>query len=52
MQTQCAISTMESEYLVLSQSMHNLIPLREIMKELMGAFVWKSSANASMCSKL
>ena len=35
MQTQCALSTMESEYLSLSQSMRNLIPLREILKEIM-----------------
>ena len=33
MQTQCALSTMESEYLVLSQAMRDLIPLREILKE-------------------
>jgi len=33
MQTQCALSTMESEYLALSQAMRDLIPLREIMKE-------------------
>ena len=33
MQTQCALSTMESEYLALSQSMRDLIPLREILKE-------------------
>jgi len=34
MQTQNALSTMESEYLALSQSMRDLIPLREILKEL------------------
>ena len=34
MQTQCALSTMESEYLALSQSMRDLIPLREILKEI------------------
>ena len=33
MQTQCALSTMESEYLALSQAMRDLIPLREILKE-------------------
>ena len=33
MQTQCALSTMESEYLALSQAMRDLIPLREVMKE-------------------
>ena len=32
-QTQCALSTMKSEYLALSQSMRDLIPLREILKE-------------------
>ena len=30
---QCALSTMESEYLALSQAMHDLIPLRKILKE-------------------
>ena len=35
MQTQCALSTMESEYIALSQSMRDLIPLREILKEIM-----------------
>jgi len=35
LQTQCALSTMESEYLALSQSMRDLIPLREILKEIM-----------------
>ena len=34
MQTQCALSTMESEYLALSQSMRDLIPLRETLKEI------------------
>ena len=34
MQTQCALSTMESEYLALSQAMRDLIPLREIMKKI------------------
>ena len=34
MQTQCALSTMESEYLALSQAMRDLVPLREIMKEI------------------
>ena len=34
MQTQCALSTMESEYLALSQAMRDLIPLREILKEI------------------
>ena len=32
-QTQCALSTMESEYLALGQAMRDLIPLREILKE-------------------
>lgn len=34
LQTQIALSTMEAEYLALSQSMRDLIPLREILKEL------------------
>ena len=34
MQTQCALSTMECEYLALSQSMRDLIPLRANQKEI------------------
>ena len=35
MQTQIALSTMEAEYIALSQAMHDLIPIREILKEFM-----------------
>jgi hypothetical protein len=35
MQTQVALSTMEAEYIALSQSMHDLIPIREVLKEMM-----------------
>jgi hypothetical protein len=35
MQTQVALSTMEAEYIALSQSMRDLIPIREVLKELM-----------------
>ena len=35
MQTQVALSTMEAEYVALSQSMCNLIPICEILKEIM-----------------
>jgi hypothetical protein len=34
MQTQIALSTMEAEYIALSQSMRDLIPVREILKEI------------------
>jgi hypothetical protein len=34
MQTQIALSTMEAEYIALSQSMRDLIPIREILKEI------------------
>ena len=34
LQTQVALSTMEAEYIALSQSMRDLIPLREILKEI------------------
>lgn len=34
-QTQVALSTMEAEYIALSQSMRDLIPIREILKEVM-----------------
>jgi hypothetical protein len=35
MQTQISLSTMEAEYISLSQSMRYLIPIREILKEIM-----------------
>ena len=35
LQTQVALSTMEAEYIALSASMRDLIPIREILKELM-----------------
>ena len=35
MQTQVALSTMEAEYIALSQSMRDLIPICEILKEIM-----------------
>lgn len=35
MQTQVALSTMEAEYIALSQSMRDLIPIREVLKEIM-----------------
>jgi hypothetical protein len=35
MQTQIALSTMEAEYIALYQSMRDLIPIREILKEIM-----------------
>jgi Reverse transcriptase (RNA-dependent DNA polymerase) len=35
LQTQIALSTMEAEYVALSQSMRDLIPIREILKEIM-----------------
>ena len=33
MQTQIALSTMEAEYIALSQSMRDLIPIREVLKK-------------------
>ena len=35
MQTQIALSTMEAEYVALSQSMRDLIPIRQILQEIM-----------------
>ena len=35
LQTQIALSTMEAEYVALSQSMRDLIPIREVLKEIM-----------------
>jgi hypothetical protein len=34
-QTQIALSTMEAEYIALSQAMRDLIPIREVLKEIM-----------------
>jgi hypothetical protein len=36
MQTQIALSTMEAEYIALSQSMRDLIPICEALKEILG----------------
>ena len=49
MQTQCALSTMESEYIALSQLMRDLIPLREILKEIM-ELVFNKSTCKLKCS--
>ena len=49
MQTQCALSTMESEYLALSQAMRDLIPLREILKEVIQT-VFNRIINMPRCS--
>ena len=49
MQTQCALSTIESEYLALSQAMRDLIPMREILKEIM-QYVFKKEATTPKCS--
>ena len=35
LQTQIALSTMEAKYIALSQSMQDLIPIREVLKEIM-----------------
>jgi hypothetical protein len=35
MQTQIALSTMEAEYIALSQAMRGLIPIQEVLKEVM-----------------
>jgi hypothetical protein len=35
MQTQIALSTMEAKYISLSQAMNDLIPVQEVLKEIM-----------------
>ena len=35
MQTQVALSTMEAQYVALSQSMRDLIPIHQILEEIM-----------------
>jgi hypothetical protein len=40
MQTQVALSTMEAEYIALSQSMRDLIPIRELLHEIL-SFVFE-----------
>ena len=49
MQTRCTLSTTESEYLALSQSMRDLIPLREILKEI-NEIVFKQEKLTPRCS--
>jgi hypothetical protein len=39
MQTPIALSTMEAEYIALYQSVRDLIPIREILKEIMLEFL-------------
>ena len=51
MQTQCTLSTMESEYIALSQSMRDLIPLRENLKEIMKLVFNKSTCKLKCSSK-
>ena len=38
LQTEIALSTVESEYIALSQSVRDIIPLQDLMKELNGIF--------------
>ena len=49
MQTQIALSTMEAEYIALSQAMRDLIPIREVLKEIM-SIVFKVSKTISYCT--
>jgi hypothetical protein len=52
LQTQIALSTMEAEYIALSQSMGELIPIRRVLKELFQyVFSKKSSVTYSTKSK-
>ena len=48
LQTQIALSTMEAEYIALSQAMRDLIPIREVLKEIM-SIVFKLSKTISYC---
>lgn len=43
MQTQIALSTMEAEYIALSQSMRDLIPIRQLLHEIMTVVFTKPS---------
>ncbi len=47
--TQCALSTMESEYLALSQGMKDCISLHNILKEI-NKFVFNKEVHISKCS--
>jgi hypothetical protein len=49
MQTQIALSTMKAEYIAISQSMHNLIPILEILKEVK-AHVFGEESFSQKCS--
>jgi hypothetical protein len=46
MQTQIALSKMEAEYISLSHAMHDLIPIQEVLKEIMSV-VFKISKTIS-----
>jgi len=48
LQTQIALSTMEAEYIALSASMRDLIPLREILKEIQ-TYVFEKKAPKVVC---
>jgi hypothetical protein len=47
MQTQIALSTMEAEYIALSQTMRYLIRIREILEEIMLEVLEKNSSQSA-----
>ena len=49
MQTQIALSTMEAEYIALSQAMRDLIPIREVLKEII-TIVFRVSKTIYYCT--
>jgi hypothetical protein len=51
MQTQIALSTMEAEYITLSQSMRDLIPVREILKEIKGQMLGEEDLSPKCSSR-
>jgi hypothetical protein len=51
MQTQIAISTMEAKYIALSQSMRDLIPVREILKEIKAHMLGEEDFSPKCSSK-
>lgn len=52
LQTETALSTMEAEYIALSQSLRILLPLRELLKEICGPLSLVSGNNSIIRSTI
>ena len=50
LQSEISLSTMEAEYIELSQSMHELIDIREVIKEIRFFFIYEKTQNLKYCT--